>query len=312
MKRRLEGDPELILQGVASGSTVASFSVSRSGIVAWRPGKAALSQWTTFDRTGKLVGTTGPPGLDTSLNLSPDESHLLTGRWLMESEKPGRLSISSDRRSIGFSDALHLLGLSEGVLSERPLSGGDAPIKLADIPGAFGNDQDISPDGKIALLSLTTPICIRCDWTASPPERVPQLAIRAGDSIVNARFSPDVHWIVYRTYPSPGIFVQPFPGPGLRKQISTSGSFPEWRREGKEIVYFDQGQIWSIGVESTGLPAAFPVPLTALFRVNQPTGVVARARPLAITHDGSRIYFPQPVEQPDNNMIHVMSGWLKP
>ena len=50
--RRLKGDPELIQQGVASRGTSASFSVSRSGVVVWRPGRAMLPQVTIFDRRG--------------------------------------------------------------------------------------------------------------------------------------------------------------------------------------------------------------------------------------------------------------------
>ena len=60
-ERKLEGDPELVQQDVASapGFALADFSVSRSGLVAWRPGTQALSQVTAFDRQGKLVGTSG-------------------------------------------------------------------------------------------------------------------------------------------------------------------------------------------------------------------------------------------------------------
>ena len=53
--RTLEGEPELIQQRVASSPSfyAAHFSVSRTGVVAWRPGTAGLSQVTIFDRRGK-------------------------------------------------------------------------------------------------------------------------------------------------------------------------------------------------------------------------------------------------------------------
>src|SRR4030095_4182690 len=63
--RKLEGEPELIQQSVASSPAfhVAHFSVSRTGVVAWRPGTAGLSQVTVFDRQGREIGTAGfPPG----------------------------------------------------------------------------------------------------------------------------------------------------------------------------------------------------------------------------------------------------------
>ena len=55
-----------------------------------------------------------------------------------------------------------------------------------------------------------------------------------------ARFSPDGHWIAYQSNESRRfeIYVAPFPGPGGKRQISTSGgTFPRWRRDGKEIFY---------------------------------------------------------------------------
>jgi eukaryotic-like serine/threonine-protein kinase len=96
--RTLEGGPELIQQRVASSPSfyAAHFSVSRTGVVAWRPGTAGLSQVTIFDREGKEIGTAGPPTVVQTLKLAPDETRLLVGfnetAWLLE---PCRLGGSS-------------------------------------------------------------------------------------------------------------------------------------------------------------------------------------------------------------------------
>jgi hypothetical protein len=55
--RRLEGEPQLLERDVTSGS----FSVSRTGVIAWRPGRAAGAQVTIFDRHGTQIGTAAPP-----------------------------------------------------------------------------------------------------------------------------------------------------------------------------------------------------------------------------------------------------------
>ena len=77
----LVGDSRLVEEGVGSGPGMsvdrADFSVSRSGAIAWRPGAAALSQVTAFDRSGAVVETAGPPLPVGTLRLSPDESRLL-------------------------------------------------------------------------------------------------------------------------------------------------------------------------------------------------------------------------------------------
>ena len=99
--RRLEGDPELVQRGVASGAEfLAAFSVSDSGIVAWRPGRAALAQVTIFDRQGTPIGTAGPFSNTGALKLSSDEQHVLlaerNGRaWLLEPNQAGRLDAGS-------------------------------------------------------------------------------------------------------------------------------------------------------------------------------------------------------------------------
>ena len=94
--RTLEGGPELIQQRVASSPSfyAAHFSVSRTGVLAWRPGRAGLSQVTIFDREGKEIGIAGSPTVVQTLRLAPDETRLLVGfdatAWLLEPGRPGR------------------------------------------------------------------------------------------------------------------------------------------------------------------------------------------------------------------------------
>ena len=96
---------------------------------------------------------------------------------------------------------------------------------LADIPGIY-HVQDISPDGKVALYTsidhgARALFAIRLD---GQQRSQPTLVAQTGEAIYNGRFSPDGRWIVYNVVP--GIFVQPFPGPGLRRQLSSGGEYP--------------------------------------------------------------------------------------
>src|SRR5262249_3672771 len=55
-----------------------------------------------------------------------------------------------------------------------------------------------------------------------------------------AQFSPDGHWIAYASSESGRfeVYVQSFPTPSGKSQISTNGGLlPRWRRNGKEIFY---------------------------------------------------------------------------
>jgi acyl-CoA synthetase (AMP-forming)/AMP-acid ligase II len=64
--------------------------------------------------------------------------------------------------------------------------------------------------------------------------------LRTSFSEANGQFSPDGGWIAYQSNESGRfeIYAAPFPGPGGKRQISTSGGvLPRWRHEGKEIFY---------------------------------------------------------------------------
>ena len=154
----------------------------------------------------------------------------------------------------------------------------------------------------------------RFDLAAAERVSVP---VAQGAGVFNTRFSPDGRWIVYDERlsgvgdtRSGGIYVQPFPGPGLRKQVTTSGSYPTWRKDGREIVYVDGDRIWSVRVETTGGEMRTVTP-ESLFAVRPAPGGVPDVSQLSVSRDGSRFYFPQALEQPDSDVIHVRMGWAK-
>jgi len=144
----------------------------------------------------------------------------------------------------------------------------------------------------------------------------PKSLIQTGETISNATFSPDGRWILYqvRSQASAGIYVQPFPGPGLRRQISSNGGFPVWRKDGREIVYLEtrQGQthLWSIPVAMEGGDLRPGTP-TKLFPVRLPATTFGDLNFLAVSRDGSRFYMPQAVEQPTSSeVIQIRTGGI--
>ncbi len=80
-----------------------------------------------------------------------------------------------------------------------------------------------------------------------------------------------------------------------------------WRKDGREIVFLDRNQVWSIEVERAGADLTFSTP-KPLFKVGIPGGV-QDINPLAVNCDGSRIYLPQQVEQADTDVIRIRTGW---
>jgi Tol biopolymer transport system component len=70
----------------------------------------------------------------------------------------------------------------------------------------------------------------------------------------SAKFSPDGHWIAYSSAESgkPEVYVQAFPGPGPKIQISNGGGIdPVWRRTGGELYYRGQNAMMRVSYTSS-------------------------------------------------------------
>jgi len=322
--RKLEGEAELVAQGVASQPAMnvnrGDFSVARNGAVAWRAGKAALSQITVFDRQGKAIATAGSPGSVDSVVLSPDETRVLAStdrHWIMDVGQPGRLALPDAQQWFGWSpDGSKLLGRRGQEFVEMPAAGSGEVRQSGHLARGGGRIHDISPDGKhvLGVLSLVQRIFYaRLQGTAE--EMSPQQLVTTGDAVYDPRFSPDGRWIVYGARDGSsgaGLFVQPFPGPGKRSQIASGGADPAWRRDGKEILYSAGDRLMSVSVSAAGSDLRFGAPQLLFSGLRQPAGTNASARPLAVSRDGSRIYWPQAVAQPGSDSIHIKTGWIQP
>jgi serine/threonine protein kinase/Tol biopolymer transport system component len=65
------------------------------------------------------------------------------------------------------------------------------------------------------------------------------------------RFSPDGHWLAYVSDESGRyeIYVQPYPGPGGKRQISTEGGTePVWNRNGRELFYRNGNKMMAVDI----------------------------------------------------------------
>jgi hypothetical protein len=262
-----------------------------------------------FDRKGTVIGTGGPPSPIASLRLSPDETQLpawAERSWLLDVGQPAPLDLgASPRWTLWSPDGTKFIGWDQGKLVERSVNGSGEVREL----GAGQKAQyDLSPDGKQLLSPGPTGNGI---MSQALEQRMPKVAVGAssGDLAFSPSFSPDGHWIVYEVIlgdrQSGGIFVQPFPGPGLRRQVVATPGRAQWSRNGKEIVYESKGGIYSVGVETAGGKLRFGTPVLLFSGLREPAGVNTASHPLAVSRDGSRIFWPQAVEQPGSDVIQI-------
>ena len=317
---RLEGSPILVETSVASSAGTANrgcFSVSRDGVLAWRPGRQYAEQLTWFDRHGNPVETAGPPAAYLSARLSPDERRIAavvwtaTGRELrvLEIGQSGFLPILSPEMNHGFPNSavwtrdnsrlLYTRSTPDGpFFTEQSASGNSEARDLGKAPGV--SLYATAPNGAwLTMANNTLHLAqVEGDKTLRP-------LLASNEQTSQGAFSPDGRWVVYVSLASEELFVQAFPISGSRKQISSGGgSMPYWRSDGHEIVYLGPGScIYSVRLDAARGQFSAPA---RLFAVRSAPNS-AEHTTLAVTRDGSRILFNQALDQPESRVIDVVA-----
>jgi len=149
--------------------------------------------------------------------------------------------------------------------------------------------------------------------TASGQGRKAQLFLRTPATESAPRFSPNGRWLAYTSDESGRfeIYVQPYPGPGGKWQISTEGGTePVWNPNGRELFYRSGDKIMAVGV------------------MTQPTFSVGKPKMLFegpfepapttfpnydVTPDGQRFLMLEPSEQGQAapTQINVVLNWFE-
>jgi dipeptidyl aminopeptidase/acylaminoacyl peptidase len=169
-----------------------------------------------------------------------------------------------------------------------------------------------SPDGQTIAFLENNPETGQDIWTVGVADRKarPFLKTKANESA--PKFSPDGHWLAY-TSDETGrweVYVQPFPGPGGKWQISTDGGMePVWNPDGQELFYRAGNRMMAVPVTlhtgfSSGKPMVLfegpwlPTPLTF------PNYDVSR--------DGQRFIMLKPADEDRGaRQIVVVQNWFE-
>jgi Tol biopolymer transport system component/DNA-binding winged helix-turn-helix (wHTH) protein len=102
------------------------------------------------------------------------------------------------------------------------------------------NPLSWSPDGQLLAFSEVNPTTGFDIWVLRLRDRKAQPFLRTSFNESAPRFSPDGRWLAYVSNESGRneIYVQPYPGPGRKWQISTEGGAePVWNPNGRELFY---------------------------------------------------------------------------
>ena len=302
--RKMRGEPVPLAEHIATDSVgLARFSVSRNGTLVYRTGESG-NRLLWVDRGGKDLETLGDPGEYHNPIFSPGGD---------------RIAFDLVDSRTGKSD-IWVRDLARGVNSRFTFSAGDsvAPVWSPDgrrIVFRSGSGWDLyekpaDGEGQEKLLLHTDEQKVPCDFSRDGRYLVFQsrgketgwdiwVLPASGDGkpfpFVKTRFpevlpviSPDGRYLAYQSSESgrTEVYVQTFPAPGGKWQISTAGGGePRWRSDGKELYYraLDQ-KLMTVPIEEEPKFAA-GVP-KALFLGRFETGVT-RNRYLP-SPDGSR------------------------
>jgi serine/threonine-protein kinase len=270
--QRLEvtGPARRVLEGIQASTAdqegsdgSAQYSLSATGTLVYRESeiqnRISETQFVWVDRSGKEIPAFTEPMRVTVFKISPDGAKVAmeartdkgVGIWIRDLQRGATSPLGTDGdNSVGpvwSPDSRRLLRSwrpRDGKRSLRigAVDGGGAEIDIS-TPVTAQGPSAWSPDGKTLLVNSFG------DRTAEDFGMLPlqdggkyQPLLETPGYDGGAQFSPDGKWIAYYSdgSGSPEIYVTPFPGPGPRLPVTTSGGGQvRWSPDGREIYFVE-------------------------------------------------------------------------
>jgi serine/threonine-protein kinase len=255
---QVSGQPVTVLEGVlmSRNTGAAHFDISASGDLVYAPGACDGGARTLYwvDRNGRAERLPLPVRSYLHPRISPD-GHKLA----IEIE-----GTNHDCYIYDFSSGV-LSNITDNGSSHWPLwspdgkvisyrSGPMGQMRIWQVPadrsgpptqvpadGYTQNAESYSPDGHALAYTATDPgVPTRVIVVPLQGDSRPRPLDNSKYAEGSPKFSPDGRWLAYCSNESgaPQVYVQEFPGPGPKIQISNDGGTdPVWKRNGGELFY---------------------------------------------------------------------------
>jgi WD40 repeat protein len=319
---------EGVLQSASDGD--AQYSFSATGSLAYIPGapQSAQSKLVWVNRNGAEQPLAAPEHPYVNPRISPDGRRVAVGIteqerqvWLYDLSRGTltRSTFQGNNNLVPFwtPDGKRIVFISNKE-GQRNLfwqltdgSGGLERLTTSEfvqIPGSW------SPDGQLLAFSEVNASTGYDIWVIRLSDRKAQPFLQTQFNEAGPQFSPDGHWLAYTSDESgrKEIYVQPYPGPGGKWQISTEGGVePLWNRNGRELFYRSGRKIMAVDIAikpsfSAGTPnMLFEGPYQLLPTISTPN--------YDVSPDGQRFLMLKPVESAvaAPTQINVVLNWFE-
>ena len=335
-RARVTGAPLPLADGVPVGGPMVdgrpagggAFSVSETGLLTHRTVAAVRAKLAWFDRVGHIVESLALSGFErfSDVELSPDGKRIAFAHgtqpfaadvWVMDlaTHLPTQVTFhpTADRRPIWSADGRWLV-----FASARPDAPGiyrkmwnhEKPAELLrrndtghqEWPSDWASTGIVfeRPQNAVSAEALLLPV---------DGDRKPRRLVQSPVSQPDAKMSPDAKWIAYTWGERRDVFVQSTSIPSALWRISTSGgSFPRWRRDGRELFYLaGDGSLMAVPMApgaaqlNPGVPR--PLFLTSLNEIPE------RLRSFGVSQNGQRFLMTVSADPGATQSLVVVSNW---
>ena len=268
----IKGASVVVLDDVAVGTLgEAKLAVSRNGTLVYAPMTLSSGHVVRVARDGEEHRLTSGPRDYSSPRIAPDGQSLAVAAegkvWLVDLRRdtmtrvtfgPGPLQ----EYPVWFPDGKRVLFRGAGQIAQKTVDGSSSEeLFLADAAALYPNS--VSPDGEVLALTDIRPATgADIVLVALRGERNRQVFLSTPAYEGGAQISPDERFLAYASNESGlmEIYVQPYPDPGAKVQISTDGgNQPRWSRDGKELFYRNGEKMMAVEVSTvSGFIAGVP------------------------------------------------------
>jgi len=263
----IKGAAVPVIEGVARSTVTdaAQYSISATGSLAYVSGGSEANQrrmvWVS--RNGMEQPLPASPHTYQYTRLSPDGRRVAVELdnqiWLYDLATD-RLTPFTFEGSINQNPTWTPDGKRIAFYSNKEGEAANLFWQLADGSGGLERlttsdythvPKSFSPDGQLLAFHENNPKTAKDIWVLRLSDRKAEPFLRTPFIEGAPTFSPDGHWLAYVSNESgrPEVYVQPYPGPGGKWQISTEGGTePAWNRNGRELFYRSGDKMMALDV----------------------------------------------------------------